>query len=207
MSIDGFSDGELVDPPKMRELTEYDAQFRAMSAYLNARGDLGRAAKSLGMNRERMKVLVNRYCERLEEERGEFVLRTRMMHDHILRSMLEKLLDAFEAGDLDREKAIRGVLEQHAKLHDVNVGQDVIVGPQITIIDARKPWERDTEVIDVSPAPIANEMLIEAGEVDEFDGSRTDGLVEQPLHHEQDDVEGQADDDVDPHAGGLPSES
>lgn len=118
----------------------YEMRLRGMSS--TAIGE------ELGISRQRAWELIRDAVAQREEEirEGAETLRATMAEQ--AERALASLQPGCDAGDPAAHRAAQGWLDRLAKLQGLDLQREQHNGPQVVVIDARAPWERQGDVVD-----------------------------------------------------------
>ena len=143
----GFSKDDEARLPTRAEVEQEHREFKAYETYVVCGYDLLAAAEKMEMEPPAARALINRGQKRYRRERWENVEAIRMRQavelDIMRRPMLEK---AAEGHNTSTDTMLR-LQKREAELFGTDAEKEKDAGPQVFIVDARLPWERE-ETID-----------------------------------------------------------
>lgn len=124
-------------------------------------------AARLGVNRKTAWAYVSEAVTATRVEIAEHGAELRAIEVEKIAGYLAHLRGGLEAGDPAAHRAALGWHQRLAKLQGLDLQVDAPSGPQVIVVDARRPWERG-EVIDGDAAGLVSEAAaVEAGDVDD----------------------------------------
>lgn len=148
-NLPGFSPEEQAKPPSKRELAQQAKEVKALRIWYQTQ-DEGEVRKALKLpSNAAARVMINRAVETWHDAEKDHVRLMRTYQDHLLRSMLVKLHEKFEEGELQRTDPILKVWERLSKLLDLDAGKEETGGPQIVVVKTTPPWLEGEEATEI----------------------------------------------------------
>lgn len=144
----GFDKKDLAKPPTIKQIKAEHTEINAYAVYVRNGGDEEAAARELQVTRPQARVLINRGRDRYLKSRMSDIDHIRARQGMELDIMRKPLIERAAEGHNPSTETLLKVQKREADLFGSDAVKERDNGPQVIVIDARYPWEREAEVID-----------------------------------------------------------